>query len=42
MLLSFLINYYVINEVICQEKYKKIKLKLKHNNARSTNTANFV
>ena len=40
MLLNLLNNYHVRKELICQDKYKKIKLKLKHNNARSTDIAN--
>ena len=30
MLLYLLSNYYVLKELICQDKYKKVKLKLKH------------
>ena len=42
MLPYFLINYHVLKELICQDKYKKIQLKLKHKNARSANNANLV
>ena len=35
MLLNLLINYYVLKEPICQDKHEKIKIKLKHKNARS-------
>ena len=44
MLLNLLIIYYVLKELIdlCQDKYPKIRLKLKHKNARSANIANFV
>ena len=28
MLLNLLINYYVLNELICQDKYRKIKFKI--------------
>ena len=35
MLLNLLINYYGLKERICRDKYKKIKLKLKHKNPRS-------
>ena len=34
MLFNRLINYYVLEEIMCQNKYKKIKLKLKHKYAR--------
>ena len=43
--LNVLINYYELKELICQDKYKKIQLKLAHENARtgrSENIANFV
>ena len=30
MLLHLQSNYYVLKELICQDKYKKVKLKLKH------------
>ena len=33
MLLILLINYYVLKELKCEDKYKKIKLELKHKNA---------
>ena len=42
MILNLLINYYVLKELIYQDKYKKIKLELKHKNARSANIANFL
>ena len=42
MLLIFLINDNGLKELICQDKYKEIKLKLKHKNARSANIVNFV
>ena len=38
MLLNVLINYFRLKN-LCQDKYKKIKLKLKHANAKSANTA---
>ena len=37
MLLNLLINYYGLKKRICRDKYKKIKLKLKHKNPRSVN-----
>ena len=40
MSLNLPINYYVLQELTCQDKYKKIKLKLKHKNAGSVNNAN--
>ena len=42
MLLNFLISLLCIEKLICQDKYKKIKLKLKHKNVRSANIGNFV
>ena len=42
MLLNLLINYYIQTELIYQDKYKKIKLKLKHKYARPAKVANFV
>ena len=45
MLINPLINYYVLKELTCQDKYKKIQLKLKHKNvtpANFGNTANYV
>ena len=42
MLLNLLINYYVLKELIYQDKYKKITSKLYHKNATSANNANFV
>ena len=42
MQLNLLINCYVLKELICQDKYKKIKLKLKYKIARSVNITNFV
>ena len=42
MLLNLLINFCALKELICQDSYKKIKLKLKPKNASSTNIANFV
>ena len=35
-------NYFVLQKLICQDKYKKIELKLKHKNARSANIANIA
>ena len=40
MLSNFLINYYVFKELMCQDKYKKRKPKVKHKNARSAHIAN--
>ena len=34
--------FYVLKEPTCQDEYKKMKLKLKHKNARSANIANCV
>ena len=42
MLFNLLFGYYVWKERLCQDKYKKIELKLKHENARSANIVNFV
>ena len=42
MLPKLLNNYYVSNKLIRQDKYKKIKLKMKHKKLRSANNANFV
>ena len=42
MLLNLLINYYLLKEFTCQDKYEKIKFKLKHKNVRSANIARFV
>ena len=42
MLLNILINYYVFKELICQDRYKKIKLEQKDKNVRSANIASFV
>ena len=42
MLLNLLIHYYVLKELICQDKYKEIIPKLKYKNARSVSIANFV
>ena len=42
MLFNFVINNNELKELMCQDKYKKIKLKLKHKNAKSANTVNFV
>ena len=39
MLLNLLNNYYVLKELTCLDKYKKIKLKRKPKNARSVNIA---
>ena len=39
MLSNHLINYYILKELICQDKYKKMKLKLNDENA---NIANLV
>ena len=33
--------FYILKELICQAKYKEIKLKLEHKSARSANIANF-
>ena len=33
---------FILKELICQDKYKKTKLKLNHKNVRSANNANFV
>ena len=41
MLFNIIIDYHV-EELIYQCKYKKIKPKLKHKNARSAHSANFV
>ena len=35
MLLNLLSNYCVVKELKCQDNYKKIKLKLKYQNAKS-------
>ena len=42
MPLNLPFNYFVLQKLICQDKYKKIELKLKHKNARSANIANIV
>ena len=42
MLLNPPIDYYALKELICQDKYKKIKYKVKHENTRSTKIAHFV
>ena len=42
MLLNHLINYYVLKELLCQDMYTKIELKLKHTNSRPVNTANII
>ena len=42
MLLNLLIDYYVLKELICVDKYKKIKLKLKRKLPRSANIANIL
>ena len=39
MLLNLLINDNVLKEMICQDKYRKIKLLLKQKQARSANIA---
>ena len=35
MVLNLLIKYYVLQKLISQDKYKTIKLELKHRNANS-------
>ena len=40
ILLFLLVDYYILKELVCQDKYKKIKLKLKHKYARSSNNVN--
>ena len=42
MFLNLLINCYVLIELTCQDKYKKIELKLKQKYARFVNTAVLV
>ena len=42
MLINLGINYYVVKELICQDKYKKIKIKLKHRFARTIYITNFL
>ena len=42
MLLNLLNSYYVLKKLTCLDKYKKIKLKLKHKNVRSVNTASIA
>ena len=37
MVLSLLLTYYVLKELICEGKYKKMKFKIKYKNARSAN-----
>ena len=42
MLFNLLFGYYVWKELLWQDKYKKIELRLKYENARSANIVNFV
>ena len=42
MLLNLLINFKILKKLTCQDKYKKIKLKLEHKNARSGIITDFV
>ena len=42
MLIKSSNKFYVLIELICQGKYKKIKIKLKHKKSRSANIAKFV
>ena len=42
MLLNLQINYYVLKELIIMYYLQKLKLKLKHQNVRFANIANFV
>ena len=42
MLFNLLTNYDISKELMCQNKYKKIQLKLKHKCARSVRYANFT
>ena len=42
ILLDLFIHYYVVKELIFQDKNKKINLKLKHNYARSVRSGSFV